>query len=124
MGVKAGGNTTYEPLFMGTLIISQNAEVLASEAIMGRIVHVKFFKDQLSKASLYASRNLSKYEPENVSQFILQCLSKEKDILEAFNIGYEKYDAMLHGNNMTFKALVLFITMHSLCLYLMRCAVM
>lgn len=96
MGVKAGGNTTYEPLFMGTLIISQNAEVLASEAIMGRIVHVHFYKDQLSKASLHASRNLSKYEPENVSQFILQCLSKEKDILDAFNIGYEKYDAMLH----------------------------
>lgn len=44
MGVKAGGNTTYEPLFMGTLIISQNAEVLASEAIMGRIVHVHFIK--------------------------------------------------------------------------------
>ncbi len=83
-------------LFMGTLIISQNAEVLASEAIMGRIVHVKFFKDQLTKSSLYASRNLTKYEPEDVSHFILDCLNKEKDILEAYNLCYEEYDVMLH----------------------------
>lgn len=96
MGIKTGGNETYEPPFMGTLIISQNAEVLASEAIMGRIVHVKFFKDQLTKSSLYASRNLTKYEPENVSHFILDCLNKEKDILEAYNQCYEEYDVMLH----------------------------
>lgn len=95
-GVKNGGNETYEPPFMGTLIISQNAEVLASEAVMGRIVHVKFYKDQLTKNSLYASRRLSKYEPENVSQFILQCLNKEKAVLEAYSLNLQKHDVFLH----------------------------
>ncbi|PJI33012.1 toprim domain-containing protein [Acinetobacter pseudolwoffii] len=95
-GVKNGGNETYEPPFMGTLIISQNAPVLASEAIMGRIVHVGFVKDQLTKNSLYASRRLGKYEHENVSQFILQCLNKEKAVLESYNISLQKHDAFLH----------------------------
>ncbi|WP_151710589.1 toprim domain-containing protein [Acinetobacter brisouii] len=95
-GVKNGGNETYEPPFMGTLIISQNAPVLASEAIMGRIVHVGFVKEQLTKDSLYASRRLSKYEHENVSQFILQCLNKEKAVLEAYNLNLQKHDAFLH----------------------------
>ncbi|WBX39004.1 toprim domain-containing protein [Acinetobacter schindleri] len=95
-GVKNGGNETYEPPFMGTLVISQNAPVLASEAIMGRIVHVGFVKDQLTKDSLYASRRLSKYEHEHVSQFILQCLNKEKAVLESYNLGLQKHDAFLH----------------------------
>lgn len=95
-GVKNGGNETYEPPFMGTLVISQNAPVIASEAIMGRIVHVGFVKDQLTKDSLYASRRLGKYEHENVSQFILQCLNKEKAVLESYNISLQKHDAFLH----------------------------
>lgn len=95
-GVKNGGNETYEPPFMGTLIISQNAPVLASEAIMGRIVHVGFFKDQLTKDSLHASRRLGKYEHENVSQFVLQCLNKEKAVLDAYNEYLPKHDAFLH----------------------------
>ncbi|KAA8734887.1 DUF927 domain-containing protein [Acinetobacter qingfengensis] len=95
-GVKNGGNETYEPPFMGTLIISQNAEIIASEAVMGRIVHVKFYKDQLTKTGLYASRRLSKYEPENVSQFILQCLAKEKNILETYDLNLQKHDDYLH----------------------------
>lgn len=95
-GVKNGGNETYEPPFMGTLVISQNAPVLASEAIMGRIVHVGFVKDQLTKNSLYASRRLSKYEHENVSQFILNCLNKEKDVLETYSQLIQKHDEYLH----------------------------
>lgn len=95
-GMKTGGNETYEPPFMGTIVISQNAEVVSTTPIMERIVHTKFWKSQLTKNSLYASRRLDKYEPEDVSQFILQCLSKEAAILEAYKLGFEKYDAILH----------------------------
>ena len=95
-GVKNSGNETYEPPFMGTLIMSQNAEIISTEAVMGRIVQTKYYKDQLTKSGLYASRRLEKYEPENVSQFILQCLSKEKAVLEAYNLAFEKYDEYLH----------------------------
>lgn len=95
-GVKNGGNETYEPPFMGTLIMSQNAEIISTEAVMGRIVQTKFFKDQLTKQSLFASRRLSKYEHQHVSQFILNCLSKEKAILESYNLAVQKHDDFLH----------------------------
>ena len=95
-GVKSGGNETYEPPFMGTIVISQNAEVVSTTPVMERIVHTKFLKSQLTKNSLYASRRLDKYEPEDVSQFILDCLAKETAILESYRMGFEKYDALLH----------------------------
>jgi hypothetical protein len=40
--MKTGGNETYEPPFMGTIVISQNAEVVSTTPIMERIVHTKF----------------------------------------------------------------------------------
>jgi len=95
-GVKNGGNETYEPPFMGTLIMSQNAEIISTEAVMGRIVQTKFFKDQLTKQSLFASRRLSKYEHQHVSQFILSCLSKEKAILESYSLAVQRHDDFLH----------------------------
>ncbi|EOR05009.1 toprim domain-containing protein [Acinetobacter tandoii] len=98
-GVKNGGNETYEPPFMGTLIMSQNAEIISTEAVMGRIVQTKFFKDQLTKASLFASRRLSKYEHQNVSQFILKCLNKEKVILESYSLNLQKHDDFLHQDH-------------------------
>ncbi|WP_324627295.1 toprim domain-containing protein [Acinetobacter sp. MD2(2019)] len=95
-GVKNGGNETYEPPFMGTIVISQNAEVASTVPIMERIVQIKFSKEQLTKNSLYASRRLEKYQPENVSQFILNCLTKEHAVLESYRTGFEKYDELLH----------------------------
>ena len=95
-GVKNNGNETYEPPFMGTLIISQNAEIVSTEAVMGRIVQYKFTKDQMSKQSLFASRKLEKYDHSEISQFILLCVEKEKAILESYQLGMEKYDEILH----------------------------
>lgn len=95
-GVKNGGNETYEPPFMGTLIISQNAEIVSTEAVMGRIVQYKFLKEQMSKKGLYASRRLEKYEQSEVSQFILLCVEKEQAILEGYRLGMQKYDEFLH----------------------------
>ncbi|TEU23337.1 toprim domain-containing protein [Alkanindiges illinoisensis] len=103
-GVKNGGNETYEPPFMGTVIISQNAEVLASEAVMGRIVHVGFKKDQLTKETLVASRRLSKYELEDVSQFILECLQKEKEVLHTYSLQLNHYDSQLHQESLNIQS--------------------
>ena len=63
---------------------------------MERIVQIKFTKDQLSKSSLYAARRLEKYEPQDVSQFILNCLNKENAVLETYRESFEKYDSILH----------------------------
>jgi len=103
-GVKNGGNETYEPPFMGTLIISQNAEIVSTEAVMGRIVQYKFLKEQMSKKGLYASRNLERYEQSELSQFILLCVEKEKAVLEAYRLGMEKYDEVLHNEKYNIKS--------------------
>jgi len=39
-GVKNNGNDTYDPPFRGAVMISQNDQVAASEAIISRIVHI------------------------------------------------------------------------------------
>lgn len=104
LGVKNNGNETYNPPFMGTVVISQNAEILASEAIMGRIVHLGFTKDQLSKQTLSASRRLSKYELEDVSYFTLACLSQEKAILETFHYRMAYHDKKLHQDYLNIKS--------------------
>lgn len=39
-GVNNGGNDTKDPIFQGTLVITQNATVTGSEALMSRIVHL------------------------------------------------------------------------------------
>lgn len=96
LGVKNNGNETYNPPFMGTVIISQNAEIIASEAIMGRIVHLGFTKEGLSKATLQASRQLSKYEIEDISYFTLHCLSQEQQIMDTFVQRMQFHDVQLH----------------------------
>lgn len=103
-GVKNGGNETYEPPFLGTLVISQNAEIVSTEAVMGRIVQYKFTKEQMSKKGLYASRNLERYEQSEISQFILLCVEKENAVLEAYRLGMEKYDEILHQEKYNVKS--------------------
>ena len=89
---------------MGTLIISQNAEIVSTEAVMGRIVQYKFLKEQMSKKGLYASRNLERFEQSELSQFILLCVEKEKAVLEAYRLGMEKYDEVLHNEKYNIKS--------------------
>lgn len=43
-GVKNSGNETYEPLFDAALVISMNASVQASPAMMERLIHISFDK--------------------------------------------------------------------------------
>ncbi len=97
-GVKTGGNETYDPPFMGSLIVSQNAEVNGSEAIKGRFIHVGFEKKHLTQQSLDASKRLQKYKIEDVSYFILSCLEKEEKILETYAQLQEEYDDMLSSS--------------------------
>lgn len=97
-GVKTGGNETYDPPFMGSLIVSQNAEVNGSEAIKGRFIHVGFEKKHLTAQSLAASKRLQKYKIQDVSYFILSCLEKEEKILETYEQLQEEYDDMIRNS--------------------------
>ena len=80
-GVKNGGNDTYEPPFRGSIVISQNAQVQASQAVMERIVHMTFTKSQFSQHSFKSAKWLEKCPIEQVSGFaVAAAKSAEKSV--------------------------------------------
>jgi len=83
-GVKNAGNETYEPPFRGTVVISQNAEVNASEPVLQRIVHLYFDRAGQNADTFAAARALEQMPVEDVSGFLLASILKEKDILGGF----------------------------------------
>lgn len=83
-GVKNSGNETYEPPFRGALVISQNAPVNASDAIMQRIVHIGFDLASHTPESKSAADALGQIGVESLSGFALKATLAEKNILATF----------------------------------------
>ncbi|SFI43907.1 Toprim-like [Pseudomonas argentinensis] len=83
-GVKTAGNETYEPPFRGTIAISQNAAVVAHEAIMTRICKLHFVRPEVTPESRAAADKLNTLEGEHLSHFMLLALRKEADVLKQF----------------------------------------
>lgn len=83
-GLKTQGNETYEPPFRGTIMISQNDDIKASEAILSRTLHVSVdtkahtYQNKLTASKLYA------IEQTDACQYISECLRKEQLILDTF----------------------------------------
>ncbi|MCW8966077.1 MAG: toprim domain-containing protein [Candidatus Pacearchaeota archaeon] len=97
-GVKNNGNETYEPPFRGSVVISQNAEVKASEAIMQRIVHLRFTRENHTSESKALSDILKTTPMEQVSHFILDALTREREILNLFYDKTPHYEKLLLAN--------------------------
>lgn len=83
-GVKTAGNETHEPPFRGALVISQNATVVASEAILTRIVRLHFVRPEVTSASRAAADNLNHLQAMDVSHFLLMAVKAEHQVLEVF----------------------------------------
>lgn len=83
-GVRTGGNETYEPPFRASIVISQNNQVQASQAIMERICHMTFTTKGHTKDSFASAKQLETYEMEQLSGFLLACLRRESEVLETF----------------------------------------
>tara|TARA_E500000318_G_scaffold99476_2_gene101563 strand:+ start:603 stop:3251 length:2649 start_codon:yes stop_codon:yes gene_type:complete len=81
-GLKNGGNETSEPPFRGSVVISQNAAVNASEAIMQRIIHTTFDTNGHTPASKMAADALAAIPVEHVSFFLIKAVTQEKKVLE------------------------------------------
>jgi hypothetical protein len=94
-GVKNSGNDTYEPPFRGSIMISQNAQVEASEAILSRICHITVTRAHQNADTKVAAEWLERIPTENVSGFLLQATRAEKQILEAFNEFAPHYEKQL-----------------------------
>lgn len=94
-GVRTGGNETYEPPFRASIVISQNNQVQASQAIMERICHMTFTTKGHTKGSFESAKKLETYEIEQLSGFLLACLKQEEHVLTTFKEETEKATAWL-----------------------------
>ncbi len=83
-GMKNGGNETYEPPFRGAIVISQNAEVSASDAVLQRIVHIYCDRSAQTPATRAAAEALERIPVEDVSAFLLATVMAEAKVLETF----------------------------------------
>ena len=81
-GMATGGNETYEPPFRGSIVISQNNAVNASEAILSRIIHLNFDRSEQTKASGEAADALKFMDVDDVSGFILAATKREAEIMD------------------------------------------
>lgn len=84
-GMKTSGNETYEPPFRGSIVIAQNAEVRASDAILSRICHLRFTKAGQTRETKLMAESLEAAPMEHLSGFILQATTREARLLELFN---------------------------------------
>ncbi|MFC3549433.1 toprim domain-containing protein [Lysobacter cavernae] len=94
-GVKNGGNETYEPPFRGTIVISQNAAVDASEAILTRIVKLHFKRPNVTTESREAADNLNALPVESLSYFLLKAVRAESQVMAKFDERARVYEAAL-----------------------------
>ncbi|WP_372162844.1 toprim domain-containing protein [Xanthomonas axonopodis pv. cyamopsidis] len=96
-GVRNGGNETYEPPFRGTIVITQNAAVDASEAILTRIVKLHFKRPQVTTESRIAADNLNALQVEEVSHFLVRAVRQERAILDLFAERAKVFEAKLRA---------------------------
>lgn len=97
-GVKNSGNETDESPFRGAVVISQNADVCASDAILQRIVHLYFDRSGQNADTFAAARALEQMPVEDVSGFLLTAILKESEILARFVERMPHYQGMLIRN--------------------------
>lgn len=80
-GMKNSGNETYEPPFRGAVVITQNAEVSASEAILQRLVHLYFDKSHHSPQSKAATDQMNMMPVSQLSFFLRHAVLNEAQIM-------------------------------------------
>lgn len=83
-GNKNNGNDTTEPNFKSTVVISQNAEVVSSEAVMSRICQIYFYTAEQTRHSEVAARRIEQISTEQVSHFTYRLLLAEPKFLATY----------------------------------------
>ncbi|WP_432745814.1 toprim domain-containing protein [Methylobacter sp. G7] len=97
-GVKSQDNSTKKPVFKAALMIVQNIPVIASEAIMSRIVHLQFDRSHHSIEGKHASDRLNMLPVMDVSGFMLHSVTKADAILTRFNEKFTQHKQDLQAN--------------------------
>lgn len=94
-GIKNSGNETREPPFRGSIVIAQNAEVNASDAILQRIVHLSFDKASHTSRTSQLAKSMERMPVEAVSGFVLRAVQREAKVLETVEAGAGEYAEQL-----------------------------
>lgn len=97
-GVKTNDNQTNDLIFRGTLVISQNATVSASPAILSRIVHLHCTTAHKRIENRPIADRLKAMEAEHLAGYLHHVLTQEQKWLAAFNSAYAKHRARLTAN--------------------------
>jgi hypothetical protein len=94
-GVKNGGNETREPPFRGAIVISQNATVAASEAVLQRIVHLPLSRAGQTAETKRMAEMLERMPLADVSGFVLRALTREKEVVRCVTERTTRYEERL-----------------------------
>lgn len=102
-GLKNSGNETYEPPFRGAIVISQNAAVQASDAVLQRICHLQFDRSNHSVENKLRAEELERMPMERISGFLLAAVVREKKIMDTLAEYLPQYETMLQGKVKTLR---------------------
>ncbi|MFM9822779.1 toprim domain-containing protein [Acinetobacter baumannii] len=100
-GLKTAGNETYEPPFRGAIMISQNTQIQASEAILTRTLHIYFDRKGQSLETKRIVDELDRLDIEDTCTYMTHCLVNEKEILETYARKLEELETEFHNNGIT-----------------------
>lgn len=100
-GVKNSGNDTYSPPFRASIMISQNEEIQASEAMLTRIVHVRLTRDGQTLATKRIVDELDRMEIDVASRFMAHALKNEQAILQTYAERIRHYEQSFHEQGIT-----------------------
>ncbi len=90
MGVAKRGTDTEELPFRGGIMISQNATVDGSEALLARIVHCHCDRSHFTEAGQLSAQKLAKLDSKTLSGFLHFVLTKEEELLATYKANFER----------------------------------
>ncbi|VXC80119.1 toprim domain-containing protein [Sphingomonas sp. 8AM] len=93
--IANGGMETFEPPFRGAIVIAQNDTVEASPALRERIMAIHFDKSRFGDAGKTAGEQLSRYDMEKISGFIVHVVRKEEQILTAYREAFRRRERIM-----------------------------
>lgn len=100
-GNKNNGNDTYEPPFRGTILISQNSTIQATEAILTRTLHTMFDRSGHTMETKAIADELHRIPIEVTSTFMAHCIRNETNILDTYISKVREYEAGYHAKGIT-----------------------
>lgn len=100
-GIKNNGNDTYSPPFRAAVMISQNEDIQAHEAMLTRIVHIKLTRDGQTLETKHIVDSLDRLPIELTSRFMAHAIRNEAAILDTYSKNVRVYEAQYHAQNIT-----------------------